>query len=101
MDAPTDWVSNVVIATKPPGDLRICIDPKELNKVLKRERYPIPVIENVLPELSKARVFTKADARIGYWHVVLDEESATLMTFNTPFWALLLEKTTFVSQCLL
>ena len=85
MDAPTDWVSNVVIAIKPPGDLRICIDPKELNKVLKRERYPIPVIENVLPELSKARVFTKADARNGYWHVVLDEESATLMTFDTPF----------------
>ena len=39
MDAPTDWVSNVVIATKPPGDLRICIDPKELNKVLKRTDY--------------------------------------------------------------
>ena len=76
--------SNVVIATKPLGDLRICIDPKELNKVLKRERYPIPVIENVLPELSKATVFTKVDARNGYWHVVFDEEAATLTTFDTP-----------------
>ena len=85
MDAPTDWVSNVVIATKPSGDLRICIDPKELNKALKRERYPFPVIEDVLPELSKARVFTKVDARNGYWHVVLDEESAKLTTFDTPF----------------
>ena len=35
MDAPIDWVSNVVIATKPSGDLRICINLKELNKVLK------------------------------------------------------------------
>ena len=85
MDAPTDWVSNVAIATKPSGNLRICIDPKELNKALKRERYPIPVIENVLPELSKARVFTKVDARNGYWYMVLDEESATLTTFDTPF----------------
>ena len=83
MDAPTDWVSNVVIATKPSGDKRICIDPKELNKALMQERYPIPVIENVLPELSKARVFTKADAHNGYWHVVLDEEAATLTTFDT------------------
>ena len=74
MDAPTDWVSNVVIATKPSGDLRICICPKELNKALKQERYPIPVTENVLPELSKATVFIKADACNGYWHVVLDEE---------------------------
>ena len=71
-------------ATKPSGDLRIYIDAKELNKALKQERYPIPVIEDVLPELSKARVFTKVDARNGYWHVVLDEESATLTTFDTP-----------------
>lgn len=85
MDAPTDWVSNVVIATKPSTNLRICIDSKELNKALKRERYPIQVIEDVLPELSKARVFTKVDARNGYWHVVLDEESAKLMMFDTPF----------------
>ena len=82
---PTDWVSNVVVATKPSGDLRICIDPKGLNKALKRERYPIPVIEDVLPELSKARVFTKVDARNGYWHVVLEEKSAKLTTFDTPF----------------
>ena len=61
MDAPTDWVTNVVIATKPSGDLRICIDQKVLNKALKRERYPIPVIEDVLPQLSKARVFTKIE----------------------------------------
>ena len=55
-----------MIATKPSGDLRICIDPKELSKALKLERYPIPVIDDVLPELSKARVFTKVDARNGY-----------------------------------
>jgi len=58
----------------------IYIDPKELNKALKQERYPIPVIEDVLPELSKARVFTKVDGRNEYWYVVLNEESATLMT---------------------
>ena len=85
MDTLTDCVSNVVIATKPSGDLRICIDPKELNKALKRGKYPILVIEDVLPELSKARVFTKVDARNGYWQVVLDEESAKLTTFDIPF----------------
>ena len=85
MDEPTDWVSNVVIVTKPWGDLRICIDLKELNKAFKHERYPIPVIEYVLPELSNARVFTKVDARNGHWHMVLDEESAKLTTFNNPF----------------
>lgn len=65
VDEPTDWVSIVVRATKPSGDLKICIDPKDLNKALKRERYPIPVIEDVLSELSKARMFTKEDAQ--FW----------------------------------
>ena len=45
VDEPTDWVSNLVIATKESGDLRLCLDPQQLNKALKRERYPLPVIE--------------------------------------------------------
>lgn len=84
VDEPTDWVSNLVVATKPSGDLRICLDPQQLNKALNRERYPLPVIDDVLPDLSKAKVFTKADARNGYWHVVLDEKYSKLCTFDTP-----------------
>ena len=37
VDEPIDWVSNLVIATNESGDLRLCLDPKELNKALKRE----------------------------------------------------------------
>ncbi|XP_028411114.1 uncharacterized protein K02A2.6-like [Dendronephthya gigantea] len=85
VDEPTDWVSNLVIATKESGDIRLCIDPKQLNGALKRERYPIPVIDDVLPDLAKAKVFTKVDARNGYWHVQLDEPSSRLTTFDTPF----------------
>ncbi|CAB4039641.1 Hypothetical predicted protein [Paramuricea clavata] len=85
VDEPTDWVSNMVVATKPSGQLRMCIDPKQLKKALKRERYPIPVIEDVMPDIAKAKVFTKVDARNGYWHVMLNEESSRLTTFDTPF----------------
>lgn len=42
------------------------------------------MIEDILPELSNAKVFTTVDARNGYWHVVLDEESSLLTTFDTP-----------------
>ena len=85
VDEPTDWVSNLVVATKPSGDLRICHDPQQLNKALKREQYPLPVIDDVLPDLSKAKVFRKVDARNGYWHVVLDDDSSRLCTFDTPY----------------
>lgn len=85
VDEPTDWVSNLVIATKESGDLRLCLDLQQLNKALKRERYPLPVIDDVLPSLAQAKVFTKIDARDGYWHVKLDDESSRLMTFDTPY----------------
>ena len=85
VDEPTDWVSNLVTATKESGDLRLCLDPKQLNKALKRGRYPLPIIDDVLPDLSRAKVFTKVDARNGYWHVQLDDESSKLTTLDTPF----------------
>ena len=85
VDEPTDWVSNLVIATKEPGDVRLCLDSKHLYRALKREHYPLPVIDDVLPDLSKAKVFTKVDARNGYWHVKLNDESSKFTTFDTPY----------------
>ena len=73
VDELTEWVSNLVVATKESGELKICQDPKQLNKALQRETYALPVIEDMLPDLAKAKVFTKVDPRNGYWHVVLDK----------------------------
>ena len=47
---PTDWVSSLVIVKKPNSNkLRICIDPTDLNKAIKRPRFHLPTIEEVLP----------------------------------------------------
>ena len=84
VDEPTSWVSQYVVATKKSGDLRICLDPAPLNQALRREHYQIPVLDDILPELSKARVFSKLDLKNGYWHCELDYESSLLTTFQTP-----------------
>ena len=81
---PTPWVSSMVVVKKPNGTLRICIDPKDLNKVLKRSHYPLPTIEDILPDLSRAKVFSTFDVKNGFWHIELDEESSKLTTFNLP-----------------
>ena len=81
---PTKWVSSMVTTQKPNGDIRICIDPKDLNRALQRSHYPIPTIEDVLPNLSKAKIFSTVDLKCGFWQVKLDDESADLTTFNTP-----------------
>ena len=85
VDKPTEWVSRMVAATKGNGDLRVCIDPQALNRTLMRERHPLLVIDDILPEISKARVFSKMDLKNAFWHCVLDEESSYLTTFQTPF----------------
>ena len=72
VNKPTDWVSSLLAFKKPNGKLRICIDPKPLNKALRRSHYPLPVIEDVLPDLAKARIFTLCDVKNGLWHVELD-----------------------------
>ena len=81
---PTKWVSQFVVSVKGSGDLQICIDPNPLNAVLKRERYQIPVVDDVLPDLAEARVFTKVDLASAFWQLRLDDESSLLTTFATP-----------------
>ena len=80
----TTWVSSLVVVEKP-HKLRICIDPRDLNKAIMRSHYPLPVLEDILPNLSKAKVFSVLDAKDGFWHVTLDNESSLLTTFNTPY----------------
>ena len=45
----------------------------------------MPTIEEILPELYKAKVFSVADVSNGFWQVKLDEPSSFLTTFWTPF----------------
>ena len=81
----TPWVSQIVVTHKKPGDMRVCLDPHELNNCILREHFTLPILEDVLHELRDAKVFSKADLASGYWHVKLDEESSLMTTFQTCF----------------
>ena len=85
VDRPTDWVNSSVCVTKPNGDLRLCLDPKDLNRAIKRPHHFTPTLEDVLPKLNGAQFFTILDARSGYWNIRLDDESSYYTTFNTPY----------------
>ena len=83
--SPTAWISSMVTVPKKNDKLRICLDPRDLNRAIQREHYPLPTIEDIATRLHGAKVFTKQDVRNGFWHVALDESSSYLTTFNTPF----------------
>jgi hypothetical protein len=56
----------------------------DLKKAIKRVNYQMPTLDEILPELTDAKVFTTLDARRGFWQLCLDEESSYLTTFWTP-----------------
>ena len=85
MTEPTEWVSQMAVVRKPNGKLRICIDPQPLNATLKREHYRLPVLDDVLPKLKDAKIFSKLDVKQAYWHARLDEASSKLTKMITPF----------------
>ena len=82
---PTEWVNSMVTVVKPNGKLRICIDPRNLNKAIKREHYPMKTIEEIASRMPNATTFPVLDASSGFWQVKLDDPSSKLCTFNTPF----------------
>ncbi|XP_030039191.2 uncharacterized protein K02A2.6 [Manduca sexta] len=82
---PTEWVNAIVPIEKPNGQLRICLDPRSLNKAIKRPHFPYPTLDDLRSKVAGAAVFSKLDANSGYWMIKLDAESSELCTFNTQF----------------
>ncbi|KAI5707774.1 hypothetical protein M8J77_009608 [Diaphorina citri] len=81
----TDWVSNLTIVRKENKQLRICLDPRFLNQAIKDTKQQLPTLDEILPELKNAKLFSTVDARKGFWQVALTEESSKLTSFWTPF----------------
>ena len=82
---PTEWCAPIVPVAKPNGKVRICTDFKRLNVAVKRERYILPTLEDIVHKLHGSTVFSKLDATAGYWQIPLDPDTAKLTTFITPF----------------
>ena len=75
----------MVPVLKKNGDVRICVDLERLNRSVKRERCTLPTLEDVTHKLAGSNVFSKLDATSGFWQIPLDENTAKLTTFTTPF----------------
>ena len=82
---PIEWCAGMVVVPKADGKVRICVDLTRLNESVRRERHPLPAVDQILAQLSGAKIYTKLDANSGFWQIPLSPESALLTTFITPF----------------
>lgn len=82
---PTPWVSPIVTPPKPkdPDKVRICVDMRQANTAIQRERHITPTMDDVIHELNGAKVFSKLDLNAGYHQLELHPASRYITTFTT------------------
>ena len=75
----------ILFVKKKDGSLRLCVDFRGLNKISKKDRYPLPLIADLLDSPGKARIYTKVDLRHAYHLVRIREGDEWKTTFRTKY----------------
>ncbi|KAM8701718.1 hypothetical protein ACLKA7_000132 [Drosophila subpalustris] len=67
--------SRIVVVKKKDQSLRVSVDFRKLNSMVLKDRFPVPMMEDVLEKLKSAKFFTIMDLENGFFHVPVDEDS--------------------------
>ncbi|GKC05303.1 putative reverse transcriptase domain-containing protein, partial [Tanacetum coccineum] len=79
------WGAPVLSVKKKDGSFRMCIDYQELNKLMVKNCYPLPRIDDLFYQLQRSNVYSKIDLRSGYHQLRVREEDIPKMTFRTRY----------------
>eukprot|EP00253_Pinus_taeda_P028803 PITA_28803 len=90
------WVANLVVVRKKSGEIRLCVDFRNLNKCSKKDNYPLPKMEHLLQKVSAAKVMSFLDRFSGYNQVVVHLDDQEKTVFTTPWGIFMYSKIPFV-----
>ena len=75
------WASPVTLVPKNDGTTRFCVDYRQVNQVTVKDRYPLPLIQDIFDQLGGATVFSTMDMRSGFWQLPMHEQSIEKTAF--------------------
>ncbi|GFT71756.1 retrovirus-related Pol polyprotein from transposon 17.6 [Trichonephila clavipes] len=75
--------SGSLLCKKKDGNLRICIDYRKINSKTDKDRYPLPLIEEVQDQLQSENFFSTINSKNGFLHVEIEENSKKFTSFVT------------------
>jgi hypothetical protein len=81
----SSWMSNLVVVRKKSGDIRLCVDFRNLNQLSLKDNYPLPNMEHLLQRVTGAGMMSMLDGFSGYNQVLLKREDQLKTTFTTPW----------------
>ena len=79
------WGASVFFVKKKGGTLQMCIDYQELNKLMIKNKYPLPRIDDLFDQLQGSSVFSKIDLRSGYHQLRIRDEDIPKTAFRTRY----------------
>ncbi|KAA3465853.1 DNA/RNA polymerases superfamily protein [Gossypium australe] len=79
----SSWGAPVLFVKKKDGSMRLYIDYRQLNKVMVKNKYPLPRIDDLFDQLKGATVFSKIDLRFGYYQLRVKEQDVSKTAFRT------------------
>ncbi|GJY20231.1 putative reverse transcriptase domain-containing protein [Tanacetum coccineum] len=79
------WGAPVLFVKKNDGSFRMCIDYRELNKLIVKNRYPLPIIDDQFDQLQRSQFFSKIDLRSGYHQLRVHEDDIPKTVFRTRY----------------
>ena len=80
-ESSSPWMAPAVYVLKKSGDLRLCVDYRELNKRTKKDAYPLPLPDEVQDCLAGSTVFSTLDLQSGYWQLPVSPEDREKTAF--------------------
>lgn len=83
VEQPTPWVNKMITVEKSNGQIRISLDPQDLNKAIVKQYYSIPTLSELQARIGNAKYFSVLDLKDGFWQIKLDSKSSEYYTFGT------------------